>query len=163
MIKATNEDIGNKLQAEKDNYDNLLRDKMETEERLARLNVVLAEDRRVVEEQKLLLAELKALIEEEQTQVDALNESVVENRKIKKSEDERYRHVQQQYTALEAKQTFIETNYDYTKAPDEMDVEIFRRIMESNNEVNETVTGFVAKVGEVKKEVTKIIQSRQTF
>lgn len=44
-----------------------------------------------------------------------------------------------------------------------MDIDIFRRIMESNNEVNETVTGFVSKVGEVKKEVTKIIQSRQTF
>lgn len=50
MIKATNEDIHNKLRAEKDNYDQLLRDKMELEERLARLKVVLEIDTEAVTE-----------------------------------------------------------------------------------------------------------------
>ena len=50
MIKATNEDIHNKLRAEKDNYDQLLRDKMELEERLARLKVVLELDTEAVTE-----------------------------------------------------------------------------------------------------------------
>ena len=50
MIKATNEDIQNKLRAEKDNYDQLLRDKMELEERLARLKVVLEIDTEAVTE-----------------------------------------------------------------------------------------------------------------
>ena len=39
MIKQTNEDIQNKFRAEKENYDNLLRDKMEVEEQLARKTV----------------------------------------------------------------------------------------------------------------------------
>ena len=59
MIKANSEDIQNKLRAEKDNYDQLLRDKMELEEKLARLKVVLGIDTEAVTEQDSLLAELK--------------------------------------------------------------------------------------------------------
>ena len=50
MIKANSEDIQNKLRAEKDNYDQLLRDKMELEEKLARLKVVLEIDTEAVTE-----------------------------------------------------------------------------------------------------------------
>ena len=88
------------MRAEKDNYDNLLRDKMELEERLARLNVVFEIDTEAVTEQDELLANLKAEIEKEQAEVDELEESVVEARKVKKHEEERNRHVMQQYTAL---------------------------------------------------------------
>ena len=88
------------MRAEKDNYDNLLRDKMELEERLARLKVVFEIDTEAVTEQDELLANLKAEIEKEQAEVDELEESVVEARKVKKHEEERNRHVMQQYTAL---------------------------------------------------------------
>jgi len=50
MIKATNEDISSKMRTERDNYDNLLRDKMELEERLARLKVVFEIDTEAVGE-----------------------------------------------------------------------------------------------------------------
>ena len=163
MIKATNEDIHNKLRAEKDNYDQLLRDKMELEERLARLKVVLELDTEAVTEQDALLAELKQQIEAEQAEVDTLEESVVEARKVKKFEEERNRHVQQQNTALSAKHEFIEANYDYTSTPNDLNLEIFKQIVQSNSDVNETVEGFVTKVDGVKKEVTKILASRFTF
>ena len=71
--------------------------------------------------------------------------------------------MQQQFTALDAKKKFIEDNYDYTSAPADMNLEIFKQIVASNNEVNETVSGFVGKVDVVKKEVNKIIASRYTF
>ena len=48
MIKATNDDISNKFRAEKENYDQLLKDKMEIEEKLKRLTEDFKEDTTVV-------------------------------------------------------------------------------------------------------------------
>ena len=90
-----------------------------------------------------------------------MEESVVEARKVKKREEDKNRHVLQQFTALDAKKTFIEANYDYTSTPNELNVEIFKQIVQSNTDVNETVDSFVSKVDGVKKEVTKILASRQ--
>ena len=76
MIKATNDDIANKFRAEKENYDQLLKDKMEIEEKLKRLKEDFKEDTEVVTDQDALLAELKKQIEAEQADVDELQESV---------------------------------------------------------------------------------------
>lgn len=95
MIKTNNEDIQNKFRSEKENYDNLLRDKMEITEQLARKTVELEEDTKIVAEQQKLLDELKAQIEGEQAQVDVLLEDATEAQKVKKQEEERHRHVQQ--------------------------------------------------------------------
>ena len=62
-----------------------------------------------------------------------------------------------------AKQEFIEANYDYTSTPNELNLEVFKKIVASNNDVNETVDNFVGKVDGVKKEVQKIIASRYSF
>ena len=62
-----------------------------------------------------------------------------------------------------AKQEFIEGNYDYTSTPNELNLEVFKKIVASNNDVNETVDNFVGKVDGVKKEVQKIIASRYSF
>ena len=72
MIKATNDDISNKFRAEKENYDQLLKDKMEIEEKLKRLTEDFKEDTQVVTDQDALLAELKRQIEAEQADVDVL-------------------------------------------------------------------------------------------
>ena len=72
MIKATNDDISNKFRAEKENYDQLLKDKMEIEEKLKRLTEDFKEDTQVVADQDALLAELKRQIEAEQADVDVL-------------------------------------------------------------------------------------------
>ena len=44
-----------------------------------------------------------------------------------------------------------------------MNLEIFKKIVESNKDVNETVDGFVSQVDGVKKEVSKILAMRYTF
>lgn len=78
-------------------------------------------------------------------------------------EQERHRIVEQQNTAFEAKKEFIEANYDYTSNVNDMNLEIFKNIVSSNTEVNETVHSFVDKASSVKKEVSKILASRYTF
>ena len=88
---------------------------------------------------------------------------MTDEKKVKKSEEERHRHVQQQFTALSAKKEFIETHYDYTSSVADMNLETFKKIVESNTEVNQTVEGFVSQVGIVKKEVNTILASRYTF
>ena len=95
MIKATNDDISNKFRAEKENYDQLMTSKMEIEEKLKRLTEDFKEDTQVVTDQDELLADLKRQIEAEQAEVDALQESVDEQRTIKKTEGDKHRHVQQ--------------------------------------------------------------------
>ena len=58
-------------------------------------------------------------------------------------EEEKHRRVEQQHTAHMAKKEFIENNYDYTSNVNEMNLEIFKSIVASNTDVNETVNGFV--------------------
>ena len=59
-----------------------------------------------------------------------------------------------------AKRDFIEDNYDYTTTATEMNLEIFKNIMQSNNEVNETVQGFVERATTVKKDTQRILAQR---
>jgi len=163
IIKATNEDIRQKLLSERENYDTLLESRMVTEEHLLRTKALLEIDTAVVDDQEKVLAELKKEIEAELKEFNALEETVAEAKIVQRLEGEKKRRVQQQYTSLAAKREFIETNYDYTSAPNDMNLEIFRNIMRSNEEVNETVQGFCGKVNSVKKEVTKILATRDTW
>ena len=57
---------------------------------------------------------------------------MVELKKVKKTEEDRHRHLQQLNTAHNAKKEFIEANYDYTSTPDEMNLDIFRKVVNSN-------------------------------
>ena len=136
---------------------------MEIEEKLKRQKEVMEQDTAIVEEQDALLAELKKQIDAEQADVDALEESVTEARKVKKTEEERHRHQQQSNAALVAKAEYLESQYDYTTNVNEMNLEVFKNIVQSNQEVNETVAGFVDKASNVKKEVIKILASKQSF
>ena len=163
IAKQSNEDYATKLTTERANYDELLASKLELEEQLLRKEEDMALDKANVEETDALLAELKKQIEAEQAEVDTLQESVDEKKVVKKEEEETHRRVEQENTALRAKLEFIEANYDYTSTATEMNLDIFSQIMRSNQEVNETVSGFVGKVGDVKKEVTKILAKRQAF
>ena len=44
-----------------------------------------------------------------------------------------------------------------------MNIEVFKNVVRSNQEINDTVAGFVDKVDVVKKETTKILASRFTY
>ena len=163
MIKAHNDEISTKLRQQKEDYDKLLSGKMEAEEVLKLKKEQLEEDTTTVAEQDAKLAELKKQIEDEQGVVDDLTNKIEEGTKVKKTEEERHRHLQQQNTALGAKKEFIEAEYDYTTHAEGMNLEVFRDIMRSNNTINETVAGFVTKVDVVKQEVQKINAAKYTF
>ena len=79
---------------------------------------------------------------------------------MNQEEDAKHRHLQQQNTALTAKKNFIEANYDYTSNVSELNLETFKSVVQSNDQVNSTVGNFVSKVDDVKKEVQKILVSR---
>lgn len=93
MIKATNEDYMNKFRGERDNYDQLLKDRIELEEKLTRLQEDLRLDTEAVDAQDVLLDNLKKEIEAEQAAVDELTESVTQNRETKRLEEERNRRI----------------------------------------------------------------------
>ena len=164
MIKATNEDINNKLRTERENYDQLLRDKIELKEKLHRKTTQLENDTKIVEEQDKLLAELKKEIEAEQADVDKLLENVEEGRKVKRSQEEANRQLQQDYTHLSAKQEFIETNYeDVMVAPGDMNLNVFSDISSSNDDINKIIDSFVNKVKVVKTEARKFKSKFETY
>lgn len=160
MLMQYAKDLSDKLRQERENYDKLLTGKMEAEEKLALKKKQLEEDTETVEQQDALLADLKAKIDAEQATSDEQSEKVAEARSVNKTEDDKHRHLQQQNTALVAKKNFIEANYDYTSNVSEMNLEIFKGVVQSNDQVNNTVGNFVTKVDDVKKEVQKILVSR---
>ena len=95
-----------------------------------------------VADQKQMLAELKATIDTKQANVDDTLEKVKEERKINLEEEERNRKLQKANTALKAKLEFIETRYDYTSSAKNMSVQDFKELIESNLNVNGTLSGF---------------------
>ena len=62
-----------------------------------------------------------------------------EAKKVNKHEEERFRHLQQTFTAFAAKKEFIEAKYDYTGHANDLNLDIFKKVLESNEEVNDTV------------------------
>ena len=166
-IKAEYEDYCNKLHAEIENYDNMLYDKMKLFETLERLDVDLKDDTETVKTQDALLAELKKQIEAEQTAVDLLEEQQTVDKKTNKTEEERHRRVEQEFTALTAKFEFIEDpdHYDYTSTPEDIgkNLHMFKDLQDSNTAVNHTVDEFKSKVSIVKEEVKTILMKRRTY
>lgn len=160
MIQENNKEIDGKLRSEKENFDKLLNEKTNAEEDLELREKELEQDTKTVEEQEALLRDLKAAIEKEQAEVDAVSARVEEAKKVNKTEEERNRHLQQTYTAFAAKKEFIEAKYDYTGHANDLNLDIFKKVMETNMEVNDTVNTFMGKVTDVKNDVTKILNSR---
>ena len=160
MLMQYAKDLSDKLRQERENYDKLLHGKMEAEEKLALKKKQLEDDTATVEKQDAQLAELKAKIDAEQATADAQGEKVTEARRVNQEEESKRMHLQQQNTALTAKKNFIEANYDYTSNVSELNLETFKSVVQSNDQVNSTVGNFVSKVDDVKKEVQKILVSR---
>ena len=69
-------------------------------------------------------------------------ERVKEERRINLEEEDRHRKLQKANTALKAKLEFIETRYDYTSSAKNMSIQDFKELIESNLNVNSTLTGF---------------------
>lgn len=95
-----------------------------------------------VADQRAMLDQLKLTIDTKQANVDFTLEKVKEERKINLEEEERNRKLQKANTALKAKLEFIETRYDYTSSAKSMSVQDFKELIESNLNVNGTLSGF---------------------
>ena len=109
----------------------------------------LADDKEKTTREKIadyrkLIDELKAMIDTKQQNVDALLEKVKIEREVNVDEEERNRKLQKANTALKAKLEFIETRYDYTSSAKNMSIQDFKELIESNLNVNGTLTGFTA-------------------
>lgn len=78
------------------------------------LELQLAEDTHMVDEQKKELEQLNKLIEAEQLKVNEVQKKVEEGRKVKAVQEERRRQIQQVNTARMAKKEWIEKTYNYS-------------------------------------------------
>jgi len=116
-----------------------------------------------VKDQELKLDDLKKKIEEEEKAVNDLTEKINKGKEEKTKEEDRNRKLHQQNVALSSKKEFIEENYDFCSHAEKMNLEVFRELMRSNANVNETVNGFVGKVDVVKQEVQKYNAAKYSF
>lgn len=71
------------------------------------------EDKEVVADQDAKLAELRALIDEEQKLCDEQSADLEKAKKLNRFEEMKSRDLQQKNAALTAKLEFIEQGYDY--------------------------------------------------
>jgi len=163
LIKAHNDEMNQKLHQQKEEYDKLLKGNMEAQEKLKLKTEQLNEDTEIVKDQELKLADLKKKIEEEEKAVNDLTEKIDKGKEEKTKEEDRNRKLHQQNVALSSKKEFIEENYDFCSHAEKMNLEVFRELMRSNANVNETVNGFVGKVDVVKQEVQKYNAAKYSF
>lgn len=64
-------------------------------------------------------------------------------------------------SALIAKETFIEENYDYCKHPKSLDLAFFEKIKAENNHVNTSVTKLISQLAQSQAEIDKIEAERK--
>ena len=83
--------------------------------------------------------------------------------KVHKEEDLKHRELEQELTSQSSKKKFIEENYDpYTNVQD-LETEIFQKVISTNNEVNSTVESFKEQLRLTKQDVIKIIAEKRSL
>lgn len=140
IISQANDDLRTKLSEEKQKLDTLLAGRQEIQEKLKRKQAKMDEDKRVIEEQTAKLTDLSSLISEEQKRYDDQNSELEKAKKLSRFEDEKSRDLQQKNAALSAKLEFIEQGYDYKGNVQGMNLEVFRQIMQTNQNVRKQAT-----------------------
>ena len=137
-INELNDEMLRKLQEEKNKFDKLKYEHIVLTEKLKEMNITLKDD---IEYNKATEANMKAL----QATVDKLDINVTKNSEILEAEEIKKKaamllnrkHLQVK-SALIAKETFIEENYDYCKHPKSLDLAFFEKIKAENNHVSLT-------------------------
>ena len=120
------------------------------------LELQQAEDTHMVDEQKKELEQLNKLIEAEQLKVNEVQKKVEEGRKVKAVQEERRRQIQQVNTARMAKKEWIEKTYNYHENVEQLKLDVFNQIKETNNDVNKQVEEFTKKLQEVQQKFKTI-------
>lgn len=149
----TNEDFTNKFRDEKNKLDGLIEETVQLEEKLRQKKADFEETQKNIEEQTKELNELKTTITDKQDAVNEKLKKVGEAHKLNLDEEEKNRKYAKANAALKAKLEFIEANYDYTSSAKNMTLEDFKDLMNSNNNVNQTMDGFTQKLTAIQKEI----------
>ena len=159
----SNEDFSNKFREEKEKLDLLIDETVQLIEtlRLAKEKFEITNEQIKVQTEEL--DKLKTLIDERQTNVNAKLKSVEEARKLNLFEEEKNRKYAKANAALKAKLDFIETKYDYTSSAKNMSLEDFKDLMQSNNNVNQTMDGFSQKLASIQKEIQSMEAMKNMF
>lgn len=142
--------MANKLQEEKTKFETLLSGRQDIEEQKKRRTEKMVDDKAVVLEQQAKLDDLKARIDEEQKLCDEQTAELANQTKLNRFEENNSRDLNQKNAALTAKLEFIEQGYDYKGNVQGMNLEVFRQIMQTNQNVNDTVSNFVGKLDTTK-------------
>lgn len=79
---------------------------------------------------------MKALIDEEQKLCDEQTADLANQTKLNRFEENNSRDLNQKNAALTAKLEFIEQGYDYKGNVQGMNLEVFRQIMQTNQNVS---------------------------
>ena len=139
MLTHANEDVANKLREEKEKHDSLLAGSLEIDEKVKLKKHKMEEDIKIVETQDNKLAELLALIAVEQKICDEQGLANDEAKKLNKIEEDKHRDLNQKFAALSAQLEFIEKGYDSYSSVKGINLEVFRSIMQTNQNVSKAV------------------------
>lgn len=116
----------------------------------------MKEDTEVVDIQQKDLDDLNKLIAEEEKKVKDLEDRVKPAREEKKKLEEHNRILMQTNNTSKAKKKWIEETYNYTENVEKMDVDMFAKIVKTNEEVNKQIGEFNVKLAEVQKDFNAV-------
>jgi hypothetical protein len=102
------------------------------------------------------MKDLKTLIEGKQQKANELTKNTIEAKKVNEYEKDKHIKYMKQNAALKAKLEFIEANYDYSSTAKQMNLQDFKELIISNNNINNSVHGFTGKLEVVQKEIQSI-------
>ncbi len=148
-----NEDFSNKFREEREKHDGLLDELVQLKENLKLTKEKFEVTTKNIEVQDAEIKNLNDQITQKQTEVNGKLKLVEEARKVNIFENEKNRKYGKANAALKAKLQFIEDKYDYTSNAKNLSIEDFKELMQSNTNVNNSLTGFAEKLQNVQKEI----------
>jgi hypothetical protein len=155
MVSENIEGLENKVDDEKDKYDDLLNEKLV----LDRLSELMAQDleknKVVTEQQDVEIGELKGQTGELDKEVKDLNNQSEESKIFNREVENKYRRLAKANLALKAKLEFLFKNYDYSSNVKGLRIEDFKNLVMTNEKVNENVNSFADKLAKTKEDVMK--------
>jgi esterase/lipase len=88
--------------------------------------------------------------------VDDLTTKVTEQRQVKADAEEKNRALTQTNASRKAKKEWIEKTYNYHENVEQLKLDVFNQIKETNNDVNKQVEEFTKKLQEVQQKFKTI-------
>ena len=152
----SNEDFNNKYLKEREKMDQLLDENVQLKEKLKLTTEKFEITKENIKKQEEDLRQLRETIDKKQSEVNGKLKVVEEGRRVNLFEEEKNRKYMKANAALKAKLDFIESKYDYTSSAKGMSVDDFKLLMNSNANVNTTMSSFTSKLESIQKEIQSL-------